>query len=256
MQNERICSCRTVQRKMLILHSQINRRNAKVPILLLSGERRNKNLRTLLQKCICILFLISLFSFTAVLVICLRHPVPHVSEENVIKEYIPIIGKTFSLNIDHNDNFYLQTKSCTMCYSPDWEYKYSYIYSDSNMASLRLAITDQSLVYSRAEGYYQVIILFSGKLTKNTHAQYSLEKKNNNKMVITSKEETFILQTTPFFAKVVDQNNHVCWHSSYTGGLLLVCFVVSTFISVFGGVLFVAFSKEKRLKMFQSFKLA
>lgn len=197
---------------------------------------------------ICFLCFISLSSLIVIFILCcISHPVPRVSSENVIKEYIPVIGKTFSINIDDNDNFYLQTKSCTMCYSSAWEYKYSYIYSDPNMASMRLSITDHSLVYSRAEGYYQVIITFSGRMTKNTDVTYSLNKMYNNKMVKTSKGETFILKTTPFFAKVVDNNNHVYWHSPYVGSLLLVCFVVSTFMFIFGLVFFLASLKKEVL---------
>lgn len=170
--------------------------------------------------------------------------VPVVSSENVIREYSPTFNKAFSINIDQNDNIYIQTNKCTLCYSADWNYKYSYIHKNSSMSRRKLSVTDQALIYTDSMSYSQLIISFDGSLTENTLDTYPLNEHHNNS-ITTSEKATFRLKTFLFFSKIVDNTNNVYWHSSYIGGWLVICLYFGIIMLISTALAYVVISTGK-----------
>lgn len=112
--------------------------------------------------------LITIFSFRFFI-----NPLPHVESDNIIKEYHPLFSEVISLNIDKNDNFYIQTENCILCFDHNWNYKKSFIFSSEHMASIVLTINNQGLFLEEESGAYSASITFDGvffaKRTDNYH---------------------------------------------------------------------------------------
>ena len=183
-----------------------------------------------------ILLFFSLFIISGLIIVScvyIINPVPKINDENIIGYYHPLFSDVYSICIDKYDQYYLHTHSCILCYNADWEYQYSYIYQVSRDSGAVLLITDNGLFVESSVGLPMATISFAGSLTETKNGTYLPERKKRNKTVTNQSGKSFTLHSGFMFAKVVDNDGHTVWHSSYFGGIVFNCCLFSFFIGFY-----------------------
>lgn len=204
-------------------------------------------LKKIIFSVVLISFVITISAFSIILsFMFFFNAPPHVSNENVIREYRPLFSEVFSLNIDKDENFYIQTENCTLCFDADWDYKQSYIFSSERMASILLSINEQGLFFEEENGAYTAIITFDGAFSSQKSNDFHKIEKTHNLKVQTKQGETYSLKAYAFWAKVIDGSNHTVWHSSYFSGIVLFCLFCFMPIFIISALLFA--TKYKNIK--------
>ena len=160
------------------------------------------------------------------------NPLPKVTDDNIIREYIPSICDFYSLDIDDNGNFYIHTSLCIMRYDAKWNYQYSYIFSSPRRAVEVLSIDNNMLHLENS--VHDVVISDSGLLKRIEKKEPSSTHRNRNLKVKNIMGQTFTLVNTGvLFPKVYDEAGRIVWHCPYFSFAAFYCCLISTFCSFF-----------------------
>jgi hypothetical protein len=106
------------------------------------------------------------------------NPLPKVTDENIIREYIPSICYVYSLDTDQNGDFYIHTTFCILRYDAEWNYKYSYVFTSPGNAGYVLSIEKNG--FRLESGGHNVVISDTGVLKKTRKEIISSPNRNRN----------------------------------------------------------------------------
>ena len=167
------------------------------------------------------------------------NPRPKVTNDNVIREYIPSIGYFFSLNTDEEGNYYIHTSQCIMRYDSNWDYQYSYIYKSPGNASFVLSIENDTLHLENHS--YNVYISDSGQLKEERKTEYSDPEKERSVAIINRDGKAFFLSDF-LYPRIYDEYDYCVWSCSTFSFASFYCSLINGFCSFFFAINFVSYS--------------
>ncbi len=171
-------------------------------------------------------------------ILFLVNPRPKVTNDNVIREYIPSICYFYSLVTDEKGNYYIYTSKCIMRYDANWNYQYSYMYK-SDKPAWTLSIENNTIHLEHALD--NVYISDSGQLKKERKTEYSIPEKERSVAIINRDGKAFFLSDF-LYPRIYDEYDHCVWSCSTFSFAAFYCSLINGFCSFFFAIHFMSYS--------------